>query len=187
MRCKLKIVLRGILSVSFLLIIVCIVLLLNFTAPNPTGRRYSSQMPITTGQGNAQQIGLSAELILANDLNLPRNEDQSQRQCACSLNFTPNTSDCHVCFAYSEFITTYRRPDFVGSNFIAESKNRQNLLYTYRDQVDQISDYAAVARMLRQPLYVYTRVNTQLDPEFVQLVELNRGRHHSLFHCSGIC
>jgi hypothetical protein len=52
----------------------CVVLLLNFTAPNPTGRRYSSESPLMTGQGSAQQIGLSAERVLARDLGIARNE-----------------------------------------------------------------------------------------------------------------
>jgi hypothetical protein len=54
--------------------ILCGVLLLNFTASNPTHRRYPSQTPLTTGQGTGVVIGLDAERILAKDLGLPPND-----------------------------------------------------------------------------------------------------------------
>ncbi len=52
-------------------IILCGVLLLNFTASNPTHRRYSSQTPLTTGQGTGAKIGQDAERILSKDLGIP--------------------------------------------------------------------------------------------------------------------
>jgi hypothetical protein len=154
------------------------ILLLNFTAPNPTGRRYSSEVPLTTRQGNALQIGLSAENVLAKDLGLPRNDDPEQLQCICrnaANAVVPN--ECNSCFAHLDVISTssHRRPDFVGKSFIAESKNRRNLLYEQSDQVDQISDYAAAAKLLNQPLWVFVRVNTTLSPEFRQIVESTGG------------
>lgn len=164
--------------IAVLVIITSTVLLLNFTAPNPTGRRYSSEMPITTGQGNATEIGLSAERVLAKDLNLPRNDDPDQRQCICNnpqIARSAPGSECRVCMAYSQSIASYRRPDFIGANFIAESKNRLNLLYTHTDQVEQIGDYAVAARALGKPLWIYVRVNTILDPEFYRIVESTGG------------
>lgn len=67
-------------NVALGVFIVSVVLLLNITAPNPTHRRYSSQMPLTTGQGNGKSIGDSAEVILAADLNLPNNNAPDQRK-----------------------------------------------------------------------------------------------------------
>lgn len=160
---------------AIVILIVCVVLLLNITAPNPTGRRYSTESPIMTGQGSTAEIGVTAELILARDLGLPRNEDPDQRQCFCNQS-APPMAECRVCLAYTPLTTsTYRRPDFVAPGFIAESKNRRNLLYTYQDQVDQISDYALGAQALGRPLWVFTRVNTQVSPEFSRIVESTGG------------
>jgi hypothetical protein len=171
-----KRVLRLITILAMICALGSIILLLNFTAPNPTGRRYSSEMPLTTRQGDAQAIGLSAELILSKDLKLPRNEDASERQCICgNATLSLDANQCNACFAYSSTIDTYRRPDFVSRDFIAESKNRRNLLYTHTDQIEQIGDYASAARELGIPLILYIRVNTQLDPEFVQMVESTGG------------
>ncbi|MCB9452482.1 MAG: hypothetical protein H6672_13675 [Anaerolineaceae bacterium] len=164
------------LLLSIIMILVSVVLLLNFTAPNPTGRRYSSQTPLTSGQANAGAIGLDAERILAVDLGLPRNDQSDQHQCFCSSGAVdPPLSECRVCMSYAPLSTSaYRRPDFVGSNFIVESKNAQNLLYTYRS-FEQITDYAISARELGWPLWVYTRVNTTIDPGYYDLVASTGG------------
>ena len=171
-----KLVRRLIFFVSFIAAIICVVLLLNFTAPNPTGRRYSSASPVTTGQGSASAIGLSGEQILAQDLHTPRNDDPDQRQCICNdPNRTRVPSDCRVCIGYSQSIANYRRPDFVSEKFIAESKNSQNLLYTYTDTLNQIGDYVVAARAMNRPLWLYTRVDTHLDPEYYRMVESTGG------------
>ncbi|HEX2621080.1 MAG TPA: hypothetical protein VHL11_13055 [Phototrophicaceae bacterium] len=78
----------------------------------------------------------------------------------------------------------YRRPDFVSPNFIAESKNAQNLYYESRD-FDQIQDFALAARALNRPLWVFTRVNTLLDPEFYEVVESTGGGVIPYFTVSG--
>jgi hypothetical protein len=166
---------RIILLLSLVLLLVSVTLLLNFTAPNPTGRRYSSNSPLTTGQGNANAIGLSGERILAEDLHLPRNDRKDQLQCICnSPSYRPGVDECRVCLAYTQSIASYRRPDFVSSNFIAESKNSQNLIYTGRE-VDQITDYVFAARAMNIPLWVYVRVDTNVDPEFLEVVASTRG------------
>ncbi len=170
-----KIFRRILLFFLLLTSIVCIVLLLNFTASNPTGRRYSSASPIITGQGDTQQIGLSGEKILSADIRLPRNEDADQRQCICNNGgYTPTKNECLACFAASDQITTYRRPDFVGPGFIAESKNARNLLYSGRE-VDQIGDYVLISRLLGYPLWVFVRANTLVDFQFTQLVQSTGG------------
>ncbi len=63
------------------LFIICVVnifissvLLLNITAPNPTHRRYSSEVPLTTGQGASRDLGDSGERTLAKDLDQLRND-----------------------------------------------------------------------------------------------------------------
>ncbi len=159
---------RYILALATIVLAVSIILLLNITAPNPTGRRYSSQMPLTTGQADGQAIGSSAELILSTDLRLPNNNEADQRQCFCK-NQVANGKECNVCFPVNDLQSDYRIPDFIAPNFIAESKNARNLLYTGRE-FDQISDYAVAAKVLKKPLWVYIRVNTYVDPDFYQIV-----------------
>lgn len=167
-----------IMAIGAITVIISGVILLNFTAPNPTGRRYSSETPITTGGGNSQAIGLSGERILAKDLRAERNDLPTELKCFCSTtarNSQPPLNECRVCMAYAMIEATYRRPDFITNTFIAESKNVQQMLYTQADRVAQISDYVLSARTLNLPLYLYTRVDTRLDEEFVQLVESTGG------------
>ncbi|HVU10413.1 MAG TPA: hypothetical protein VHD90_04005 [Phototrophicaceae bacterium] len=168
-----KLLRRLIFVVALLVALAAIVLLLNFTAPNPTGRRYSSEPVQITG--NAQVIGASGEVILAYDLRLPDNDNSDQRQCFCNDVTKPPSSKCNTCLVSDSSIATYRIPDFVSPNFIAEAKNRQNLLFSYSDQVDQISDYVTAALLLKRPLWLYTRVDTVMSPEFDALVASTGG------------
>jgi hypothetical protein len=169
---------RLVLTASFLSAVACIILLLNFTAPNPTGRRYSSEMPLMGRNYSAQTIGSSGEAVLSKDLELQNNNHPLQRKCICNSRYQnlalPN--ECNSCIVYSDQITNYRIPDFIGTNFIAESKNRQQMLYSYTDQVYQITDYVTAAKALNQPLWLYTRVDTKMSPEFNALVETTGGK-----------
>lgn len=160
--------------IAFLAGIVYIIWLLNFTAPNPTGRRYSSQTPLTTGQATGNKIGLDGERILAADLHLPRNDAPDQLQCICNSLQYSNRRNCNACIAAAPLSAQYRRPDFVGPNFIAEAKNTQNLLYESRD-LEQIRDFVTAAKALKRPLWVFTRVNTEIDSEFSRIVETTGG------------
>lgn len=160
--------------VSVLALVTCVTLLLNVTAPNPTGRRYSSQMPLVTGQGSAEAIGQSGEEILARDLRLPNNNATDQRQCLCRSVTSPNPIDCNVCIPVSSLTSTFRIPDFIAAGYIAESKNAQNLLYNGRE-VDQINDYVLAAKELKRPLWLFIRVDTLVAPEFEQIVESTGG------------
>src|SRR5579871_3241372 len=159
--------------VALLVSLAAIVLLLNFTASNPTGRRYSSEIVQTTG--SAQVIGASGEAILAHDLRLPDNDNSDQLQCLCNDVIKPPSSKCNTCLVSDPSIATYRIPDFVGANFIAEAKNRQNLLFSYSDQANQITDYVTAAKLLKRPLWLYTRVDTVMSPEFDALVASTGG------------
>jgi len=168
---------RRVLSILFVLsAALCLVLLLNFTAPNPTGRRYSSEMPVTTGLGSAAEIGRSAELILAKDLRLPRNDAADQRKCICSSlrENTATPAECNVCVVSAPISAPFRRPDFVGAGFIAEAKNTRTLLSEEREG-EQIADYAQAARAMRVPLYIFTRVDTQVEDFFERAVAQTGG------------
>lgn len=163
--------------ITSLISIVCIVLLLNFTAPNPTGRRYSSAMPLTTGQAAGGAIGIDGERILAQDLSLPRNDEAGQRQCACNSRlYSQNTpTTCNLCFVQIPTIQDHRRPDFVTDTFIAESKNRQDLFYTSFDVAEQIGDYVQTAHAADKALWLYIRVDTNIDPAYYHLIESTGG------------
>jgi hypothetical protein len=151
-------------------------MLLDFTASNPTGRRNSSESPLTTDQGTANAIGLSGEEVVAHDLGIPRNEQVNQRQCICKdESNAPPASECRTCFVYISSITSYRRPDFVAPNFIAEVKNVKRLLYSGRE-VEQINDYVTAAIALKRPLWLYVRVDTYVEPPFKDLVKSTGGR-----------
>lgn len=172
----LLIIRRAALLLALVMLIVCSVLLLNVTAPNPTGRRYSSAVVPTTGGG--QFIGTTAEMILARDLGAPRNEDGTQRRCLCAGTTPPSDSRCLSCeITNVPLLSTgnYRIPDFITPDFIAESKSRRDWLYEYTDQAEQITDYAAAALMSGRPLWVYVRVDTRLSPEFIALAEATGG------------
>jgi hypothetical protein len=166
---------RLITILSVICIIGSIVLLLNFTAPNPTGRRYSSEMPLTTGQASSQSIGISGETILGRDLRLPNNNDSGETQCICGNSSQPKAGICRACLAVLPALSTsYRKPDFVGNGFIAESKNEQDLLYSGRE-VSQINDYVLAAILMKAQLWVFVRVDTDVAPEFTRLVESTGG------------
>jgi hypothetical protein len=157
-------------------LVISITLLLNFTAPNPTGRRYSSRMPLQPGQGTPNEIGEDAERVLSEDLGLPRNDDSSG-ECRCICNSAGATAPpgrCNTCFVVLETTSSYRVPDFVGPDFIAESKNTARLLGDYRDY-PQIDDLAKAATALKWPLWIYVRVDTQVDPDYARVAAATGG------------
>lgn len=172
MKLSLPLIRRAALLSALALTVLFVVLLLNVTATNPTGRRYSSAVPIMAG--NSQAIGTDAERILARDLGVPRNEQVDQRQCVCNSPSVTTPSECRVCMAYAQLTSPYRRPDFIGTTFIAESKNSTGLLYTGRE-INQLGDYVFSARAMNRPLWIYVRVNARVDPEFVSLAESTGG------------
>ena len=85
-----------------------------------------------------------------------------------------SASSCRVCLVRSANIDTYRRPDFVGDRFLAESKNTRGILYDTRDTA-QIADFVTAAKELGYPLWVYTRVNTTFPPDLERLVASTGG------------
>lgn len=149
---------RLVLLVALLGVLAGVSILLNFTPLNPTHRRYSSETPLTTGQGSANQLGDTAERILSIDLRLPNNNDPSQLQCLCSRASDKNGRKCRSCLLVSSDLVTFRLPDFVGNNWIADSKNVQILTTT-----DQLRDYLVAAQALKWAVWIYVRVDTQVD------------------------
>lgn len=165
---------RLLLVTALIIGVVCVVLLLNITAPNPTGRRYSSEIPLTTGEGSAGEIGGDGERILGADLRLPNNNLPDQKKCVCGAP-APAPGGCNVCVAHSPLIANFRIPDFVSPNFIAEAKNVQRLLTTQDRNYQQISEIAAAARAANMPFWLYVRVDTFVDPAFTALFDGMQG------------
>jgi hypothetical protein len=143
----------------------------NLNAPNPTGRRYSSETPLTTAQGSSNAIGRSGEDLLAKDLGLPNNNAGGQNQCICG---NSTSSRCKTCLISLPSLSTYRMPDFVGQGFLAESKNEQGLYYSGRE-VNQLNDYVLAAILMRVKLWVFVRVDTEVAIEFTRLVQSTGG------------
>lgn len=174
-------------AISLVTVIVSALILANFTAPNPTGRRYASAAPLRVG--SSQDIGSDAENILSGDLGVPRNGLTGERKCICNIGATPNRQTCNVCVAQIAVNTSsayFRIPDFVTDQFMAESKNTDGLLYTGSSrEVSQIQDYVTASLLMRVPLYVYTRVETPTDPRFVTLVESTGGAVVPYFQYAG--
>lgn len=175
---------RGLLVLSIFSFAISVVLLLNTTAPNPTHRRYSSRVVLATGQGSSQDIGKDAEEVLANDVNIPRNETSATRQYFCRTNDTAPAGG--KCITYYVGLTaSFRRPDFISDTLIIESKNRVDLSEDDRDLLNQIGDYSLVAITLNRPLWIYTRVNTSVDPKYYQLAEATGGGIVAYFAIDG--
>jgi hypothetical protein len=163
---------RLLLFFSLLGIVGCVVLLLNFTAPNPTGRRYSSEA--VTLSENRQQKGITGERILSNDLQLPNN-NQNGKQCLCGTNVSPPISKCQICIVRSDKIANYRIPDFITNTFIADSKNTEKLIVTHKHDYEQIMDMAVAANQKRIPLWIFVRVNTYIDQTILTIVRSTGG------------
>lgn len=171
-----KLLRRLLLLIASVILLVCVVLLLNFTAPNPTGRRYSSAEVKTTG--TPDDIGRSGEDVLSKDLRLPRNEDPTQRICVCRNPESPYAASgtrCLSCMTVIESLEHNRLPDFIADGFIADSKNTKELPSADATQVAQITDYSIAALQLKRPLWLYVRIDTQVDPRYTQLAEATGG------------
>lgn len=170
------------LVVALGLLVASFAISINVNVKNPTGRRYSSQHPLRTGDGTAQEIGADGERILADDLGLPNNNQVGQLQCACNQSLyaqtPPNT--CNTCFGYSSNINNFRIPDFVAQDYLAESKNVRELIAIRADgeetrDYQQIRDLADVALILNMPLWVYVRVDTEADSAYTDIVDETGG------------
>ena len=170
---KFSILSRFILILAAFVFVFCIILLLNVTAPNPTGRRYSSEVPLTTGQASGGDIGADAERVLAKDLGLPNNNDYGQRQCLCnSTQFaTSLPGQCNVCWASSPRIGNFRIPDFVGPDFVGESKNVLVLSEKNDNVHRQLQDMAMVAEDAGLAFWLFVRVDTQVEPAYQALFD----------------
>jgi hypothetical protein len=156
--------------------IVCVVLLLNFTASNPTGRRYSSGTVDLSL--SPPEKGVEGEYLLTQDLGLAlTNERTDQAICLCGTVYENSVpTECSRCEVVTSEISNFRIPDIVTDTYIAESKNTYNLLVQgNRHNILQITDFAAAARALGRPLWIYVRVDTLVDKQFLELARSTGG------------
>lgn len=142
-------------------IIVGIVLLLNFAAPNPTGRRYSSAVPSQQASTTGNQDWREAEIVLERDLGIPFNDNADTRQCICNVgseNGTP-PGRCNVCLMPPVRISqNYTLPDFVTRDLIIDSK------YVATFSIDaQIEDFIAAAQETNREVWIFVRINTNFS------------------------
>jgi hypothetical protein len=160
------------LGLSLLVLFTSALLLLNITAANPTGRRYSSEMPLIGSQFTIADVGEDAERILSKDLGLPNNNASGQRQCVCGSRYSAsNPGPCLVCVAHSSQILNYRIPDFVGPGFFADSKNTYQLSLGQGRDFSQIKEIIAAAREAGYAFWIFTRVDTVVDPAYLSLFD----------------
>ncbi|NLF78375.1 MAG: hypothetical protein GX573_21995 [Chloroflexi bacterium] len=161
---------RTIILLAVVGIVICAILLLNFTASNPTGRRHSSER--ITPDASQPLKGPEGERILAKDLGLPNNNRTGQQQCICDTDRVDVPSGCTTCFLRVDLPGQggFVRPDFVGKGIIADSKNTRALKWGSRDQ-SELALYAAAAEAGSTKLWVFVTVETEVDPRFEDLIE----------------
>lgn len=156
-------------------LLIGLALLANFTAPNPTGRRYSSEMP-SRELGDFQR-GFDAERILGKDLGIETNNSSDAGQCICNQRFAPDKSphanNCNVCVVYSPLVQNFNIPDFVTDRYIIESKDVLTL--DSRSQ-EQIRSFAYMADELDRPLWLFVSKRTETPAYIAQLVEDTGGQ-----------
>lgn len=167
-----KVLRRGLMTAALLLAFGCVILLLNFTAPNPTGRRYSSETPLRTREGSSNQLGQDGERILANDLQLPNNNTVGQ--CFCRVGRDAGVSRCKICVGQFEAVSRARIPDFVTDTLIADSKNARDIPFN-AEEAREIADYALLAQLTNREFWLFVRIDTVVSEEVYQTVKLTGG------------
>ncbi len=146
---------RILLVPAVMVLVICGLLLMNFTAPHPTGRRYSSADPVqVAAELNIIQPGMAAEEVLSWDLGVPRNDsDEGERACICNESRQGETPPgrCHLCVAYHPDVSV-AIPDFITDSYIADSKEYRSAILSTDEQ---IRNFLLAAELLERPLYIY--------------------------------
>lgn len=160
---------------SAVVAVVCVILLLNFTASNPTGRRYSSAEPSATGDdiGVSGRAGIEAEDILSKDLGIARNSVPYQQLCVCPLS-KDVPSLCGNCLIHTQLPDGkhYMTPDFIGNDFIVEAKHTKSLTSS---NLTQLTVYATAAHEKKRKLWLFVDIGAEVDPRYFDLVESTGG------------
>lgn len=172
---------RRILIISVILLTVASVvsLLFSTTAPNPTGRWFSSNFIDTS---LATQIyGQEAEIVLAHDLHLPQNDSpEGERRCFCNVQYQAPPGRCNVCETSSANISSWSIPDFVTDGMIVDSKAVGQFT------VDkQINNFITVAKQTGRQLWIYVRNDTTFSDATRSSIQATGGDIIPYFVVSG--
>jgi hypothetical protein len=147
--------LRLLLIPAIMMLVICGVLLMNVTAPDPTGRRYSSADPVQVADDlNLPQPGRAAEEVLSWDLGIPRNDsNDGERACICNEAgeaITP-PGRCNLCVVHHPDVSM-AIPDFITDSYIADSKDYRSAILSTDEQ---IRSFLTASDVLNIPLYIY--------------------------------
>jgi hypothetical protein len=157
-------------SLILLTIVPTFSLLLTTTAPNPTGRWFSSAFVDTTQTNYI--FGAQAELILANDLKLPQNDsEEGERRCFCSQSQETPPGRCNVCEANSAAISTWVIPDFITNRIIVDSK----AVGQFRSSTEQIRSFITIAEQSERELWIFVRKDTTFSDLTLQQIRSTGG------------
>lgn len=172
----LKRIRRTIMFSALISMFIGLALLANFTAPNPTGRRYSSEMP--SRDLSDMQRGFDAERILGVDLGIENNNSSNAGQCICNQqrygpNKSPHANNCNVCVAYSPLVENYNIPDFITDRYIIDSKD---VLKLDTSNNKQLQNFALMSKALNRPLWLFVSQRTETSPYITQFVEDTGGQ-----------
>lgn len=144
--------------------------LLSETAPNPTGRWFSSGFVDTTQTNYV--FGGQAEVILASDLHLPQNDSsEGERRCFCSRNHETPPGRCNVCETNSASISNWSIPDFVTNRIIIDSK----AVAQFSSNDEQIRNFIAVAEQTDRELWIFVRKDSTFSEITRQSIQATGG------------
>jgi len=161
---------------GLILMLIGAILLANFTASNPTNRRYASE---TIDQHiTAQDGAYLAEDILSVDLGVSHNEKTDNTRCICQqgLSETDVNAKCNVCYISTSVTLNGQNksaiPDFFTDMYIADSKFYRASELKYDGQMQAFVD---ASLNLQIPLYIYVTMNTDVHPDVVNAVRSTGG------------
>jgi len=170
------------LLVMGLLAVLSTTLLLNFTAPNPTGRRYSSANPVDLAKTIDTSDWRAAEMILERDLGAPFNDTAQTRTCLCNQqNHKTPPNRCNTCaLPPVELSQSFALPDFITDEYLADSK------YVQRFSSDsQIEDFLAYAELANYEVWIFVRVDSDFSVQTAQRIAATGGRIVPYFVTAG--
>lgn len=180
---------RIVFSIALAIVVVCAGLLItNFDPNNPTHRRYSSEVVLSTGEAPSDTIGWDGERVLSKDLNHPKNDENIPVLAFCNSRFEESGQPPakHVeCIYFSDAIENYRVPDFYSDDYIAESKNSATLMIGQERNYKQIQAFAIASADLGRPLYIFVRHNTRVDAQYYDLFDNIEGGIIHYFQTTG--
>lgn len=171
---------RRVTMLALLLVIVAAIIVPQLIGvPNPTGRRYSSQVPAEVARElgyppeNVQALGLIAERVLQADLDVPNNNSPGEMTCLCGAEYSSTVpNSCNTCALNLPDHNGYFVPDFITTDFIADSKYVNKL-----QPSTQMKAFVAAAETLDRPLWIFVRIGdaTDINPVLLAQIEATGG------------